>query len=689
MNSNFILYAMREIYLPELASIRLQNFTLYPNGLNYEYNFVKGVNLILGGNGMGKTTFVNIIKYAIIGNYKKSLDLTRTYREQAIVKRRLNPSDYFRNRMDKTLILENKASVGISFFINNIHIYVERCLETVSINSFSVNGAKIDGEIITQDKYEFLKDDIRKENNTERKKEKETDLEKYLLYKYEIEIEKYSNLSFDDLIFFVNEILFFGEDHKTILWKDEGDLTTSVQDELFNKYFNSPELDKERQEALRLARYYDSLSRHRSEDIRAINKVLKKIDKTTKDKGDVTNQIISQKDDIAQIDQHLIRIQNDRLKKEKNTSINQNLVNRLSFSMNDIEKRKNIAENKFVNKAWQASHPQYDIFIKNIKNNNICPMCNQFEENLVQKVLTHPDNCFVCNTKFKKIEDPELEKEYHSVLREHNETHNQIQNTLLEISRLETEISILDKQFINLSIKKRNNQSKLRLLEFQKTQEQEISELQAFYDEILRLEQEKEENQEKSKQELLKADEIFKSIEAEIIKNVRHFSSLFSSFAEKFLGVECSLTYENIDGTSEKRFYPVIDKTIRKNQEELSESQRFFVDHSFRMSILSFFYTKPTFYIVETPDSSLDISYEENAANVFLNFLKQPNCVIITSNLNNSLFVNHIINNDEQISVALIGLPDIAKKSIIQNMSDTLINIYNSLKNKINQKNEL
>lgn len=680
---------MRTIFLPTLEKIRIQNFTLYPNGLDFEHNFVNGVNLILGGNGMGKTTFVNLIKYAIIGNYKKSLDLTRTYREQAIVKRRLNPSDYFRNRMDKTITLENKASVGISFFINNTHFFVERCLEAVSINTFSVNGSKIDGDIITQDKYEFLKDDIRKENNTEKKEEKEKDLEKYILYKYEKELEKCANLSFDDLIFFVNEILFFGEDHKTILWKDEEDLSTNVQDELFNKYFNSPELDKERQEALRLARYYDSLSRHRSEDIRAINKVLNKINKSTKDRGDVTSKIIRLKDDIARIDQQLIKVQNDRLKKEKNISINQNVVNRLSFSMNDIERRKNIAENKFINKAWQTLHPQYDIFVKNIKSNNICPLCNQFEESLVQKVLNHPDNCFVCNTKFKKIENPELEKEYQSVLKEHDDTHNQIQNTLLEISKLETEISIFDKQFTSLGIKKRENQSNLRLLEFQNTQEENTNELQAFYDEILRLEKEKEENQEKSKLELLKADEIFKSIETEIIKNVRHFSSLFSSFAEKFLGVECSLTYENIDGTTEKRFYPVIDRTIRKNQEELSESQRFFVDHSFRMSILSFFYTKPTFYIVETPDSSLDISYEENAANVFLNFLKQPNCVIITSNLNNSLFVNHIISNEEQIPVALIGLPDIAKKSIIQNMSDTLINIYNSLKNKINEKNEL
>lgn len=44
----------RQIYLPELLSINIKNYTLYPNGLDYTFDFVKGVNLVLGGNGMGK-----------------------------------------------------------------------------------------------------------------------------------------------------------------------------------------------------------------------------------------------------------------------------------------------------------------------------------------------------------------------------------------------------------------------------------------------------------------------------------------------------------------------------------------------------------------------------------------------------------------------------------------------------------
>ena len=114
----------------------------------------------------------------------------------------------------------------------------------------------------------------------------------------------------------------------------------------------------------------------------------------------------------------------------------------------------------------------------------------------------------------------------------------------------------------------------------------------------------------------------------------------------------------------------------------MSESQRFFVDHSFRMSILTFFYQSPSFYIVETPDSSLDLSYEKNAAEVFLQFLRKPNIVIVTSNLNNSSFIDHLI-SEHGIRLSMVGLLDIAKQSSIQGGNEQIKSMYNEIKNRI------
>ncbi len=119
---------MRKIYLPTLKKIRIQNFTLYPNGLDFEYDFINGVNIIIGGNGMGKTTFVNLIKYSIIGHYKKDFDFTRTYKDRKIEKRTLHPIDYYKNRLDSTILTDQKATITIYFEINNNLFRVERCI---------------------------------------------------------------------------------------------------------------------------------------------------------------------------------------------------------------------------------------------------------------------------------------------------------------------------------------------------------------------------------------------------------------------------------------------------------------------------------------------------------------------------------------------------------------------------------
>lgn len=660
---------MRKIYLPELLSIELQNFTLYPNGLNYKYDFIKGVNLILGGNGMGKTTFVNIIKYAIIGHYKKQFDYTRTYRDRIIEKRVLFPVDYFKNRMDNQVQTDSNAKVTIKFQINGNIFVVERDLENITLTSLHVNEQKIEGIVIPQTKYESLGDESKK---------------KHLQYVYEQIIEEHSKIKFDDLIFFVNQILFFGEDHKTILWNDYTS-NNDVQNELFNKYFNTPELDNQRQEAQRQAKYFDSLSRHRSEDIRAIRKVLDKVEQPKDGKGDLNNEIFIIKKDIEIVETKIQQIQNYRIENDHKISVLQNDINKLSFIANKLESEKNKAEVNLVSKVWGHLNPLYETFNQNIKNNHICPICNSQNDIFAKTTMDNPNHCFACGTEIKKFTDIELNNEYKIIEENNNKTHIEIQTKQREINLIENKNKEFDIEFNKNNSHKRALSAKLRTLEFSKSNKNESSNLDAFYDEIEKLETEKNDFQSRSKEEYEKAEKFSKEIESQIIQNTIKFSSLFSSFAESFLGVKCSLTFDDINNQG-RRFYPIIDGRMRIFEDELSESQRFFIDHSFRMSILSFFYTTPTFYIVETPDSSLDISYEKNAAKVFMQFLNNPNSLIITSNLNNSTFINHIIDNNESIDVSIVGLLDIAKQSVIQNTNNTLLELYEEIKNKIISK---
>ena len=661
---------MRNIYLPELISIHLRNYTLYPNGLDYSFDFIKGVNLVLGGNGMGKTTFVNLIKYAIIGNYKNRYDFRRTYLEKIIQRRQENAATYFSNRMDSNVITDGKQPfVELTFKIHDAVFHVKRDLQEIRILSVEVNGRTIDGEQITQAKYEKLS---------------ETEKQPYLLYKYEKEVERCANITFDDLIVFVNEVLFFGEDHKTIMWNSASSGSSyDVQNELFNKYFNDPQLDDARQDALRQAKYFDSLSRHRSEDMRAIKKVLDKIDAAKKQSqsNEIPLRIIELKEKIANASALLKQMQKEQ--KERTTRIEtlENEINLASSRVVETEKRKAKLESLRNSQIWETLHPSYYKFERNIRMNHVCPLCNKPNETLAVKLEKSSDNCFVCGSPIEKHAADDLTQQYKEVQTILNSTYNYINEKKREISRLEREVKELDNKFEEHSSYIRNLNTSLRELQYVNAQEvPHGGEIQPFLDEMERLQKEKDENQQKSIEEAAKAAEISNKMVVEVTENVLQFSRIFSSYAEQFLGVECKLTYTKLDDDPSERFYPVIDGITRKNEEELSESQRFFIDHSFRMAILTFFYQTPTFYIVETPDSSLDISYEHNAAKVFLQFLEKPNSIIITSNLNNSTFLRYLIEHSEGY-VDVVGLLDIAKQSMIQNSSEQLKGLYSEIKN--------
>lgn len=661
----------RQIYLPELLSINIKNYTLYPNGLDYTFDFVKGVNLVLGGNGMGKTTFVNIIKFGIIGLYKKAMDFTRTYKERAVIKRLLYPSDFFSARKDDSIRLSGEATVILTFRICKTKFVVTRSLDSGNLISVKVDDVYLEGTSISEDRFERLSNE--QKNGC-------------LLYSFEQEIEKYSNLTFDDLIFFVNEILFFGENHKTVLWNESIEGKTDVQNELFNKYFNEPDWDQKRQDAIRQTRYFDSLARHKSEDMRVIMSLMnkmkpKEVDPPVEDSVPSALNVVSLRAQLDVLISQLTSIQNRRKELSNEISLLQGEINKTSLEASQIDKEKRRLEGQMKSAIWESLHPMYDVFVKNIQLNHICPICNQEDEGLVKRVDNNSSSCFVCGKEIRTSTNDELVKQYKEISSYHRLVYQSIANKQRKIKTIENELEQLDYDFKNKDLQRRTIQQQIREYEYQRLNTDSQDKLQTLEDEYIRLSKEKEDFQKKSSDYSLMAQELTSRIEEEILNNVTRFSSLFSTFAGDFLGVKCELEYRSYDNAP-KRFYPIIDGKVRRQEESLSESQRFFIDHSFRMSILTFFYQTPSFYIVETPDSSLDISYEKNAANVFARFLSNPNSVILTSNLNNSTFVSHLIKN-KNISFSLVGLPDIAKKSSIQGASEQLLSLYRNIKNEI------
>lgn len=657
---------MNQLWLPEIKRIRISNYSLYNQDI--EYDFIKGVNLIIGGNGVGKTTFINILKYALIGLYKKDV-VVKNYDGELRISRGsyANPNIYFRNRCQK-VESDINAEVEICFTINQVEFLVRRSLYDIKMLAVEVNENgnvyQLQGKVKRQDEYEKLKDEEKKE---------------CLQYSYEQAIKNFSHLDeFEDFIFFINRILLFDETRETILWDEE------IQKRLSSTYFNDPQLERERKEAENKKIYYNSIARHKSEEIKAIRRVFDTMDNGKENINSSKAKDIQQLYALIEKDKDVLGKYDEERKQTQNTLAEYyRKINDISNLINEKEKEVAQIEENALKIVWGTLNPHYSVFKAQVQQNEICPFCNKSID--MHKFNSDPENCFFCNKRLTTNDD-KTSVELAVKRRELDELYVQRQSLEREAASFEDNIRKYDYQYRKTKSRLFVNEKALRDAESSKVQEGEKEDLglQAMLHRMQQLTEEKENAIQMSKACERKANDFVAMIEKNLIDITDDVSHIFSEFAEAFLQLPCYLSYDKYGKKNVKMFIPSIDNILRTDEEELSESQRFFIDYSFRMSILSFFYNGPAFYVCETPDSSLDISYEINAAHTFMKYLEKPNILLITSNLNNSTFIDCLIESAPNIKV--LNLLNFGKVSKIQRESEVLQAASRRIEVKVNEK---
>lgn len=126
----------------------------------------------------------------------------------------------------------------------------------------------------------------------------------------------------------------------------------------------------------------------------------------------------------------------------------------------------------------------------------------------------------------------------------------------------------------------------------------------------------------------------------------------FANYCRLFLDEDCSVELDP-DGYHARRrgpqldplhaaFYPVVSGVPRYRPEELSEAQRLFVDLAFRMSVLDVWTSmsgRRASLIIEAPEGTVDIAYMVRVAHMLREFSDRGHTVLITTNLNNDAFL--------------------------------------------------
>nr|WP_249408818.1 AAA family ATPase [Frigoribacterium sp. CFBP 8751] len=115
------------------------------------------------------------------------------------------------------------------------------------------------------------------------------------------------------------------------------------------------------------------------------------------------------------------------------------------------------------------------------------------------------------------------------------------------------------------------------------------------------------------------------------------FVPRFRAIAEDFIGLplEVSLVIgEGISGTA--HLVLSVDSSHRRRSEQLSESQRFFLDIALRMSLAQHMTGGGSCLLIDTPEGALDIAYEARAGDMFATFASGSDQIVMTANVNTS-----------------------------------------------------
>ncbi|HFI0622659.1 TPA: AAA family ATPase [Streptococcus suis] len=609
-----------EYYLPKIKKVKIEEYDLYECPLHIDMS--EKLNIIFGTNGLGKTTLLNIIQYSIIGPYNGQVK-HRNYKDKQKSRRPMLDKNYFCNRMT---IPSAEASVEVEYSIGSTDFIVKHSLCSHRLQSVKINNVEVSGSGNEYEKYEkkyFSSKDS-------------PQLKETLIAKYHKAIEEASNFpDINSFILMLTEIMFFSESRNFTFW--DADLTKLVLSKFMpiDKYNEYNEIQK-------LIKKYDSQARLKSYKMSMVKDFLgddfeKKhplADFSLGDLEKIEGEIEETKKRIYDTTEEINKLYDDRI---SNRSLSEDISKKLA----DIESKwyKNIFPNNY--------QYFYDKFVP-IINENKCPFC----ESIHIEVELDMKKCFYCNNIVEhksNVDLSKLEEQQKKILFDKKAIdikYEQIQSDIVDaktkINREERRLSELRKKLLQVS-RALDSSSNDNVIRYQKL-ESEKKHFQTLL------------NDAKKSERRLAHD-----IDLSIKTVFKEFSTVFYKYVHSFLGDYAHIRLELVGKGDDKLFKFYLNGSLRENEDSLSESQRIFVDMAFRLATLEFFH-KDTYFISETPDSTLDYLFENNAVDTFDNYIKSGNTLYLSANARNSSLINLLVKRNPN-QVNFINLIKISRMS--------------------------
>lgn len=590
---------------------------LYPHGLDWELK--PGVNVVIGGTSLGKTTFVYAFQFGIFG--KMVLEGGERIERE-----------FFKGRLtDRSTekIKDDPPTVEVQFSVAGSSFMVKRNLLTGALLEASCDGAPLNGAKYHNSLAEKvgLRDDFPSLAR----------LQSHLLFFGE---GRYL-LAWDNLL--QNELLnLILSDHATYVHLNElWDETESADSEARNISAQASRLEKDINQFAGSDSVRELERRSQLKELTAKRVSVEALIASLKTElREEQQKLVAQEAEVArkQADFHQ---KLDRLETEVSADLDDNLLTAAMAATPTIA---------------SVRHALEDFF--QTPDDRLCPCCGRSGlSSSIAKLAkeaaaaARAGHCIVCS---KEIVSGATTTG-HSKLR---------QNGPADTSAAQLQASLFKREQTKSRLDRLRQEEAEALSALVKARESELTYLQQHPDpavEPLHVAIKELRNREKSakrrrekkigelRKELAATNAAFKRIQSGIAK-------AFKKYATLYLDEPCDVELLEESELPGKRgpqvkaphaaFFPVISGKTRPSAQALSDAQRTFVDLAFRMAVIDVWHQqtgKTVTLIVETPEGAVDLAYMDRVASMLRTFSNQGHTLVVTTNLNNEYFLPELL----------------------------------------------
>lgn len=643
------------INFPILEHLELQNYGLFPGkdgegGL--DHSFLSGVTVAVGINGLGKTTLLNIVLRLLIGpfNPRKADILRPGSGKHELVKERIS---YFKDRVPDSAA--HATATGV-FRFGKKKLRVCRALNDLKVTELAIDEQEIENP--TENHYKDI-------------------------------VCEFTGLTTDyDFHFLVRHLIFFMEERAPLIWYDKGQFEI-LRILFFDRSSSQQCADLADKATAADSQYRNLLWHYNSESKKLKNELRKVADRPELERDYVAlstmlNSVVQRENELEE-QYNKITKRTDKLERE---------LFRVNMDLEEIRQAIRAKEGEYFAQLFPDAPQSMQLVISAYLSSDGCLVCGSTENGAGRQTISKMRKgvCPLCDTPPERQErsgaKPIAKKQIEKLHKDFERKTKASEAKQRDLEDLNSVADLTGGEFNQARRERIGIENKMRILRPQLPIED--SELRDSEDRLEQLKSDVDKKRQTARRIANRYRDVTESASQQIGKVASKVQESFQEYSKEFLAEECYLQYEMTEQKVGQGNATVLlpsftlhmtsgamdAPTERQDSDQVSESQKEFVDLAFRMALMRDATQKSQgrMLIVETPESSLDGIFVERAGSMLREFAEpesrnQKNMLLASCNLNAEYMIPSLLGNitgrgrRKKMNAHIINLLEIAAPS--------------------------